>query len=294
MGDAMVAGETEIVKFVLRWARYAAAKRIAALIAAIALASSPHYVSAEMEGLPILVYHQIRTQGTNPPDGETVISLERFESQIRYLHEQRYQTLRMEEVMSFLKGKVFWGNIVAIHFDDGWKSAQHALPILDRYGFSASFWIIAGTGIGEPHMDWAEVEWIAQHSHMEVFSHTMTHPWRDGDTLIDWVEKRTPAKDIENARWEIAESLKVLQQRLGRRIPYLAWPRGLYNDTLIRLAQDAGYHALLTVDDGLNHPGDDPLRIKRVMINGACGDEVFKDILQDGVYRKCFSRADRK
>jgi peptidoglycan/xylan/chitin deacetylase (PgdA/CDA1 family) len=242
-----------------------------------------------MDGLPILVYHEIRTQGATPPDGETVISLERFEAQMRYLHEQGYRTLRMDEVMAFLGGRPFEGKVVAIHFDDGWKSVQQALPILARYGFAASFWIITGTGIGEPHMDWGEVEALAQHPHLEVFSHTMTHPWRDGDTLIDWVENRRPGKTIEDARWEIVESKKILQQRLGRQVPYLAWPRGLYNDTLIQIAKNAGYSALLTVDGGLNRSGDDPLRIRRVMINGACGEQVFKAILQDGVYRNCSS-----
>ena len=44
----------------------------------------------------------------------------------------------------------------------------------------------------------------------------------------------------------------VFEEKLFRPVPYLAWPRGLYNDELIRLAQKVGYTALLTVDEGFN------------------------------------------
>nr|WP_249803720.1 polysaccharide deacetylase family protein [Bradyrhizobium zhengyangense] len=50
--------------------------------------------------------------------------------------------------------------IVAVQFDDGWKSSQLALPILDRYGFKATFWIIAGKGIGWSQMDWTAAQFV--------------------------------------------------------------------------------------------------------------------------------------
>jgi len=237
--------------------------------------------------LPILVYHQLRAGTGDPPDGDIVISIERFEAQMRYLHEQGYRALSMDEVMSFLGGRPFPQKLVAIHFDDGWKSSQQAVPVLERYGLRATFWIIAGTGIGDPHMDWEEIGALSRHPGMELYSHSMSHPWRDGDTLVDWVDGRTPGKGVDDARRELAESRRVLEQKLARPIPYLAWPRGAYNETLVRLASQAGYTALLTIDDGLNRPGDDPLRIKRVMVDGRCGDAVFRQVLMDGVFRRC-------
>jgi peptidoglycan/xylan/chitin deacetylase (PgdA/CDA1 family) len=240
--------------------------------------------------LPILVYHQIRVGTDGPIDGPTAISLARFESQMRYLHKQGYVTLTTDQVIDFIKdGEAPSGKIVAIHFDDGWKSALAALPILDRFGFSAAFWIIAGAGIGWPHMDWDEVQMLAKRPGIEVYSHTMTHPWKDGETLVDWIAGRTRGKGIDQARSELIESRRLLEEKLARPVPYLAWPRGSYDEILIALAREAGYRALFTVDDGTNRPGEDPLRIRRTIIHGGCDDQTFVHVLADGRYRECDS-----
>jgi len=244
------------------------------------------------QSLPILVYHQIATEGDDshfgPVNGPISISLSKFETQLRYLSDHGFTTLSMDEVVSFLKGKTFPEKIVAIHFDDGLKSALKAVPVLNRYGFKATFWIIAGKGIGWPHMDWDEIEALARNPNFDIFSHTMTHPWKDNETLPDWIEGRTPGMGTEQARWELTESRRVLEQKLQRPIPYLAWPAGKYNDKLIRLAQEAGYQALLTIDGGLNHPGDDPLRIRRSMVDGSCDHAAFVGILTNEPPAACY------
>jgi peptidoglycan/xylan/chitin deacetylase (PgdA/CDA1 family) len=241
-------------------------------------------------GLPVLVYHQIRTPGRQEPwDESTTISLADFEAQMRYLHDQGYTTLSMQEVMDYVHGKPFPDKIVAIHFDDGWKSAQEAVPVLNRYGFKVSFWIIAGAGhdIGSPHMDWDAIMALAKNPHFDIYSHTMTHPWKEGATLLDWIKDRTSGKGIQQAGWELTESKRILEEKLGHEVPYLAWPRGLYNDTLISLARKAGYRALLTIDDGFNHPGDDPYYIRRIMIDGRCDFSAFSQALAHGTSPDC-------
>jgi peptidoglycan/xylan/chitin deacetylase (PgdA/CDA1 family) len=202
-------------------------------------------------------------------------------------------TLGMQDVMDYLKGKPFPAKVVAIHFDDGWKSAQDAVPVLNHYGFKASFWIIAGAGheTGSPHMDWDEIAVLARNPNFDIESHTMTHPWKTGNTMVDWVDGRTPGKDIKQARWELAESKRLLEEKLLRPVPYLAWPRGLYNDVLVGLAQGAGYKGLLTIDGGFNHPGTDPTYIRRIMIDGDCNIDIFKGILANGLRRACLKKS---
>ncbi len=89
----------------------------------VALASVASSAGQTSHSLPILVYHQLRVSGNEPPDAPDAISLERFESQMRYLHAQGYTTLSMNDVVRFLKDAPFPAKVVAIHFDDGWKSA---------------------------------------------------------------------------------------------------------------------------------------------------------------------------
>src|ERR1700727_401215 len=68
--------------------------------------------------LPIISYHAIRTIH-DMPLGMTVIDCYRFAEEMRYLHEQGYATLSMDEVVQFLKGRKFPPKSVAINFDDG-------------------------------------------------------------------------------------------------------------------------------------------------------------------------------
>jgi len=238
--------------------------------------------------LPILVYHQIRVGPDGPPDGETVISYERFSVDMEYLHDQGYVTLDMDEVVQFLQGERFPPKVVAIHFDDGWQSAINAVPVLDRYGFKATFWVI-GTSVGSDasFMDWPLLQDLDKNPNFEIYSHTMTHPYEDGDTLVDWVAGKTPGKSATDARWELTESKRLLEEKLGHPVPYLAWPAGVFDDVLVEMARQAGYTALVTVVDTMNHPGDDPLRIHRTTINGVCDERAFRDIMADGAYRDC-------
>jgi peptidoglycan/xylan/chitin deacetylase (PgdA/CDA1 family) len=236
--------------------------------------------------VPIIVYHEIDFNGSRKA-GETVISLEDFIRQMEYLYRKGYVTLSMDEVVRFIKDGSQIQKSVAIHFDDGWKNVKYAIPVLEKYGFKASFWIIAEKGIGNDNLDWDDIISIDDNPRFEVFSHTMSHPWDKESNLVTWAEGKIPGKGIRDVKWELRESKRVLEDRLNREVPYLAWPVGWYNGTLIQLAVDTGYKALLTIDNGFNVPGGDLLKIKRVMINGSCGLKVFQDILQNPRYHDC-------
>lgn len=258
------------------------------LCLALALGAITQVMATEPPHLPILVYHQIRNGPAGPPDSLEAISLARFEAQMRHLRDQGYATLSAQEVVEYVRGAPAPASkIVAIHFDDGWKSAQLAIPVLDRFGFKATFWIIAGKGIGWPHMDWEEVQALARNPRYDVQSHSMTHPWKDGDTLLDWMAGRVPGKEADQVRWELRESRRVLAEKLGRPVSHFAWPRGLYDESLVGIAVEEGYAGLFTVDDGVNRQGDDVRRLRRTMVHGGCDDDVFAQIVRDGVYRAC-------
>jgi len=151
----------------------------------------------------------------------------------------------------------------------------------------ASFWIIAGLGIGADYLTWSDVAALARQPRFEVQSHTLTHPWDPADNLVAWTEGKVPGKDAGTAFAELVDSKRELEERLHRPVSYLAWPCGWYNDELMRLAVDAGYRALLTAEDGLNARGGDVLRIKRAFVDGSCGLDEFAQTVADGRYRVC-------
>jgi peptidoglycan/xylan/chitin deacetylase (PgdA/CDA1 family) len=66
--------------------------------------------------------------------------------------------------------------VVMINFDDGLKSQLiYAKPILDKYGFKASFFIICGrVGTERSSMNWQDIAELKKNG-MDIESHSMTH-----------------------------------------------------------------------------------------------------------------------
>jgi peptidoglycan/xylan/chitin deacetylase (PgdA/CDA1 family) len=110
-------------------------------------------------------------------------------------------------------------------------------------------------GAEEPDLllTWDEIR------HMEgkgitLGSHTMTHL-----SLAQCAPER--------ARWELTESRRLIEERVGTPVRLLAYPHGKpedFDDRVARLARDAGYGLALTTIWGTNSSGDDRYQLRRV------------------------------
>ena len=261
---------------------------------ALAAAATPQPRSAPAPapqgGIPVLIYHEVVTD--NRVEGETAISLAHFTEQMELLADGGFVTVGVGELVRYMKGEIeLPANAVAIAFEDGWKSALNATPVLDKHRFKASFWIITGNGIGGDYLGWSDIEALARNPRYEIHSHTVSHPWDPRNNLVTWVSG--PGKDDgrRDALHELSESKRVLEQRLGRPVPFLAWPSGWFDDTLVKLAQEAGYTALFTTEPGLNRRGDDVLRIRRTFVDGACDLLTFRRTVATGRHHTCQKHA---
>jgi peptidoglycan/xylan/chitin deacetylase (PgdA/CDA1 family) len=67
--------------------------------------------------------------------------------------------------------------VIMLGFDGGWKSQiTYAKPILDKYGFRASFFIVCGRVGTQPNwMNWQDIAELKKDG-MDIESHSMTHP----------------------------------------------------------------------------------------------------------------------
>lgn len=150
-------------------------------------------------GIPVLIYHEIVIHSAKEP-GETVITLEKFEEQMQYLFSQGYNPITMKDLLLYIeKGKVLPDKSIVLNFDDGWKNVLNAVPVLNRYSFPASFWIIAGPkGIGNgEYLEWSDIQELAKNPKFEIGSHTYSHPWNPKDNLVTWVDNRVPGKSAK-------------------------------------------------------------------------------------------------
>jgi len=248
---------------------------------------------ANVAGVPVLIYHEVVTDFR--AEGETVISLQNFSEQMQLLADEGFATVGIDELARFMKGEIALpAKAIVLTFEDGWKSVLNATPVLERHGFKASFWIITSNGIGGDYLGWSDIEKLASNPRFEVYSHTVSHPWDERNNLVTWVQDKTNERGRMDALAELSDSKRVLEQHLGRPVRYLAWPSGWFNDTLVSLAQEAGYAGLVTQESGLNRPGDDVLRIKRTFVDGACDMLTFRRTVTTGQNYVCQSRGGQR
>jgi peptidoglycan/xylan/chitin deacetylase (PgdA/CDA1 family) len=214
--------------------------------------------------IPILMYHQIDEP---PPRGTPlrglVVSPKSFARQMQLLKWMGYQGLSMRDLEPYLNGEK-QGRVVGITFDDGYhNNLTHALPVLQKQGFTATCYGVSGLLGGTNAWDADKValkplmtvdEWrLWHHAGMDVGSHTCHH--------VDLT-----AVDETTASDEITRSKRELEQAIGCEVRHFCYPYGRYLPEHAQMAQQAGYATATTTRRGRVRVGDDGFALPRVMV----------------------------
>lgn len=220
--------------------------------------------------IPILVYHQIEQP---PPRGTPlrglVVSPASFARQMSALKLLGYRGLSMCDLEPYLKGEKK-GKVVGITFDDGYQNnLRNALPVLSRFGFSATCYGLSDMMGGTNSWDHGLVatkplmtvdEWrLWIKAGMELGSHTCNHA-----KLIDL--------SPEDAQKQIVESKHELEQLLGCDVRHFCYPYGSFAPEHCVMVKEAGYVTATTMNRGRNQAGDDLYRLRRIMV--ACSTHL--------------------
>ncbi len=197
---------------------------------------------AEIGYVPILMYHYVRE--VDPVQDalgyRLSVTPDVFEQQLLWLKEHGYVTISMAHLTECLNGqRTCPPNAVVLTFDDGYAdAATEALPLLLKHGFTATFYVVPGF-VGKPgYMDWEQIR-LLHTSGMEIGSHSINHP-------------DLSALDAEAVRVELTESRAIIEAELGVPVRSFCYPAGKYSDTVIELAQAAGYTNAVTTWQGRN------------------------------------------
>lgn len=187
------------------------------------------------------MYHYVRD--VDPTTDELGYNLsiapDLFEEHLAWLAENDYTPVRMDTLTECLRG---WrecpDNPVALTFDDGYvDAATEALPLLQRFGFTATFYIVTDF-VGRPgYMTWDDIRNL-QANGMEIGSHTLSHPdltYYDPEVVYD----------------EIVLSRVIIQRKLGAPVHSFCYPLGRYDESYMpELVREAGYTNAVTTYPG--------------------------------------------
>lgn len=154
-----------------------------------------------------------------------------------------------------------------VSFDDGLlNNYTVAYPILKENGLKGYFFILVSK-VGTPgYMNWQQIKDL-QNNGMIIGSHGMTH------------RILTEINDDDDLDYELGESKKILEEKLGLEVKYLSIPRGFYNQNVIKKAKSFGYKNIFT-SDAMDSDG---FKVGRIAVKSSWNLNYFIRVINSGL-----------
>ncbi len=197
--------------------------------------------------LPILMYHRVVARVDRPDPYHLYVSVADLDAQMRFLHQRGYKSMTLEELGRIVAtGGWPRGRHVVITFDDGYRDVYvNALPVLERYGFTANVMLVSGQIGGRNVWESAQVDKVrllgpddleAMMGHGVAFgSHGVTH-------------KPLTFLSADEARREVEGSREALERLLGLEVRSFSFPHGRSSPAIRDMVRQAGYLAACGIE----------------------------------------------
>ncbi len=196
--------------------------------------------------IPILMYHEI----SEGPDCMWVSDKD-FYAQMKYLHDNGYQTITLSQAVELLTGHYDTSKKVVLTFDDGYLTFySHAWPVLKEFDQQATIFVISKL-VGNPdYLSWEQIRFLASNG-IEVGGHTRTHP------LL-------PTLNAAQSDAEITGGKQDIEAQLGKSITTFCYPTGKYNAQIVKQVKAAGYVTAVTMEQRKGSSTDNLLLMPRL------------------------------
>ncbi|MHC1721297.1 MAG: polysaccharide deacetylase family protein [Clostridiaceae bacterium] len=223
----------------------------------------------KLHGIPVLMYHSIGIEAGNP----IVMPVEQFDEEMKYLKDQGYKTLTLNELYDYFENRVpVPDKSVVITLDDGYvDNYTSAFPVLKKYGIKATIFVVTSTiDVNPKCLTSSQIKELDK-AGIEIESHTVTH--RDLDSL-----------SYEEQYNELKESKSTLEKLLDKPVGYVAYPTGKYNDDTLKAVANAGYRMAFSTNGRWSDKSDGIFTLDRVYISTFHNMDVFRDRLTNPQY----------
>lgn len=222
--------------------------------------------------IPIVMYHYVRVvdKEKDALGYKLSINPSDFEKQMKYLKDEGYTTIHMKDLLDKKVPK----KAIVLVFDDGLEDFHSAaLPVLQKYGFTASNAVITGMIGAHEHMSEAQIRECVK-AGIELLSHTVSH-----------LDMSKLSK--EQLKKELAESKDYLEKTFGVEVKGFVYPSGRYNNLAVQMVKDEGYEIATTTQYGeANLEKNNMLLLPRVRIDNRDGYSGFVkklEVLEDKI-----------
>ncbi len=225
----------------------------------------PNPRSANRSPIPILTYHQI---AASPPRGAGFRSLYvapvDFARQMALLSLLGYRGLSMSALMPYLRGELL-GKVVGISFDDGYlNNLSHALPVLNRHGFSSTCYFVSQQ-LGQTNQ-WDSAQGVVQTPLMNA---VQLREWLSGGQEVGAHTRHhvhLRALDTATSRDEIGGCKAELEDLSGAVVRHFCYPYGEFAPEQAELVRFLGFESATTTQRSRCHAGEDFMQLPRVPV----------------------------
>jgi len=238
-----------------------------------------------LDRLPILMYHEIAA----PPDtaSRLAVSPGAFARQLGYLRDAGFTAVTFTAAAAALSGDACGlpARPIVLTFDDGFAdNHREALPLLARYGFTATVFVTTGwiadagprsAGRRPGRMlCWSQIRELAA-AGVEIGAHSHSHPQLDQIGL-------------SRLRDELGTSRKLLEDGLGRAVPSMAYPFGYSNARVREMTREAGYQYACAVANAIARTGQDRFAVTRLTVRASTRQATFEQVVQGSNHSRIY------
>ncbi|HET6383142.1 MAG TPA: polysaccharide deacetylase family protein [Armatimonadota bacterium] len=223
-----------------------------------------------------LMYHRIGVPRRRSAASVHYVSPSAFAWQLSALQKLHMEVIDLSAVAEHVNGatpSALTSRHAAITFDDGFDHLyENALPVLKRYGFPATIFVVSqfiGKASDFDPPAWDREPLLSENRLREMHafgvtigSHTRRHP-------------RLPDCDPETLRDEISGSREDLETLLQTPVKAFCYPFGAQNQSVRAVVKEAGYDFACSTQKGRNDAGVDPFLLRRIHIRADTTRMIF-------------------
>lgn len=264
-------------------------RALAVFVCALLLAGtrSPAGYAAEPDAgcgpqVAILVYHRFSATA----DDSMTVRVTTFQAHLAFFREHGWRFVPLKDVVSWIENTsvTLPTKSVVLTVDDGHRSVYEVLrPIVMRERLPVTLFIYPSAISNASYaLTWDELRELQQTGLFDVQSHTDWHP------NFNIERRHRAAEDFRRfAQFQLVHSKARLEAELGSHVDMLAWPFGIRDDHLMRLAAQSGYVAGLTLDARLVDRHACSLALPRFLVIDAYSPADLARLLEDEKTHAC-------
>jgi len=208
--------------------------------------------------VPVLMYHHVMAPEAAKEINATNLSvaINTFREQMDYLLGKGYHIIGLDEMMAGIRSGSLPGKSVVLTFDDGYRDFyDNVFPILREKGIKATVFAISQFVGGPRYVEWWQLREMSGSGLVLVGDHTLNH-------------LSLPRLSVDEQRNQIVSAKKILEDYVGQKVEFFAYPYGSYNAVSEQILKENGFGGAVTTTNVNPQCAGLPYELSRIRIGG--------------------------